>query len=141
VLKRTLSFTVVDEAELVHSRIVDGPGMAYVPLLKSLVSYRSEAGHISARRLELGKWRHQMVIVKVVIEAEVLAAADSMIKADSELITPLRLNRCGHQFIGAVGGNRNILQQVNSSRIQTAERNDVPREQIRVELTIRDIRG
>ena len=65
------------------------------------------------------------MIVKVIVEAQVLTAADAVIEPERELVTPLRLNRCSHQFIGAVGWNRNILQQVNSSRIQASQRDDV----------------
>ena len=124
-LEGPLRFTVVVEAELVNGCVVDGPGMANVPLLKSLVSYRSEAGHIRPGRFKLSKRRHEVMIVKVIVEAQVLTAADAVIEPECELVTPFRLNRCSHQFIGAVGWNRNILQQVNSSRIQASKGNDI----------------
>src|SRR6185312_3535882 len=53
VLERTLRFTVVVEAELVHGCVADGPGMGNVPLLKALVGDGAETGHIRAGGLKL----------------------------------------------------------------------------------------
>src|SRR5947199_6374902 len=109
-LKRSLRFTVVVEAELVHGGVVDRPGMANTPLLKSLVSYRSESGQIRTGRFKLCEWRNEVVIVKVVVKAKVLLVVYAVVKAHCELITTLGLHRCSHQRIGTVGWNRNILQ-------------------------------
>src|SRR5205807_428668 len=75
--------------------------------------------------LELREWRDQMVIIKIVIKAEVLLVIEAMVKPQRKLIPTLWLYRCCHECIAAVRGHRNILQQVNRSGIQAAQRNNV----------------
>ena len=55
-LEGPLRFTIVVEAEFVHRGVADGPGVADVPLLKSLVGDGAETGHICAGRFELREW-------------------------------------------------------------------------------------
>ena len=69
VLKGALRFTVVVKAELVHRCIADSPGMADVPLLKTLISDGAKTGHIRPGRLKLREGRNQMIIVEIVIKA------------------------------------------------------------------------
>src|SRR5713226_4975481 len=131
-LEGPLRFTIVVEAELVHRRVADGPGMADVPLLKSLVGNGAETGHIRARRLELREWGDQMVIIKIVIKAEVLLVIEAVVNPYGELVRTLRLRRCSHKFVAVVGWDWDKLEQVNGGGIQTAQRNDVTREEARI---------
>ena len=80
VLKRPLRFAIVVETELIHGRIADRPGMADVPLLKSLVGNRPKTGDIRAGCLELREWGDEMVIIKIVVKAEVLLAIEAVVK-------------------------------------------------------------
>src|SRR5258708_19304031 len=54
-LEGSLRLAVVIEAKLVHRGVADGPGMADVPLLESLVGNGSESGHVRPRTLKLRK--------------------------------------------------------------------------------------
>ena len=128
VLERTLRFTVVVEAELVHGCVADGPGMADVPLLKALVGDGAETGHIRAGGLKLRKWRNQMIIIKIVIEAEVLLIIEPMVNSQCKLVATLWLNRRTHKLVTAIGRGGDVLQQINRGGIEASERNDVIRE-------------
>ena len=54
-LEGPLRFTIVVEAEFVHRRVADGPGVADVPLLKALTRGGGETGDVGAGSLKLGE--------------------------------------------------------------------------------------
>src|SRR6266849_7737212 len=54
-LESFLRFAIVIETKLVHCGVADGPRMAEVPLLESLVGNGSKTGHVRAGSLELRK--------------------------------------------------------------------------------------
>src|SRR5438270_8124709 len=67
VLECTLGFAVVVKPEFIDRAVVDGPGMADIPLLKALFCRRSKAGHVGASGLELSKRRDQAVVVEIIV--------------------------------------------------------------------------
>ena len=54
-LEGTLCFAVVVEAEFIDRAVVDGPGVADVPLLKALTRGGGETGDVGAGSLKLGE--------------------------------------------------------------------------------------
>src|SRR2546423_4898571 len=124
-LKGPLSLTIVVEAELVHRRVVDGPCMADVPLLKSLISNGPEAGHVRARRLELREWGDHVVIIKIVVKAEILLVIDAMVNACRKLIVTLRLHWRTHKLVTIISGSWDKLEQINRGGVLARKWNDV----------------
>src|SRR6266852_3910126 len=102
-LEGSLCLAVVVEAEFVDHCVADRPGMADVPLLKSLVGTRAESRHIRARGLELREWRDQVMIVEIVIKAEVLLVVEAMIKLHGELVAAFGLHRRSDKYAAVVG--------------------------------------
>jgi len=125
VLESPLRLTVVVEAELVHSCVADGPCVADVPLLKSLIDDGPETGHIRSGRLEHREWGDQMIIVEIVIKTEVLLVVKAVVKPYRKLVRTHWLHRRSHQFVAVVGWDWDILKQVNGRGIQTSQRDDV----------------
>ena len=76
-----LRFAIVVEAKLVNGSVVDGPGVADVPLLESLVGDGSETRYVGAGSLKLRKGRDYVVIIEIVVEAEVLFVVDAVIES------------------------------------------------------------
>src|SRR3954463_15011558 len=67
-----------------------------------------------------------MMIIKIVIETEVLIGAQAMIDSNCKLIAALWLHRRTHQLISIVRRDRHVLEhQVNRGGIHAFERNDV----------------
>src|SRR5207253_2825578 len=83
---------------------------------------RGKAWHIGTGCLKLRERRNQAVVVKIVIDAEVLAVANPMIELNRELVTAVGLDWNCHQRI-AGRGSRNELKQVHSGRVHTGQRN------------------
>ena len=81
-----LRFTIVVEAKLVHGTVADGPGVADVPLLESLVGDGSKTRHVGAGRLKLRKGRDYVVIIEIIVEAEILPVVDAVIEFYRELV-------------------------------------------------------
>src|SRR3954447_25213824 len=99
--------------------------MADVPLLKALVSDRTETGDIRPGRFELRERRDQMVIIKIVIKTEVLLVTEAVVKPHRELVATFRLHRRTYKFVAIVGRGRDKLKQVNRGGILASKRNDV----------------
>src|SRR5947209_5740224 len=93
VLEGFLRFTIVVEAKLVHRRVVDGPGMADIPLLESLVGDGSKAWHVRASRLKLRKRRDDVVIIEIIVKTKVLLVVNAVIDLYRKLIATVRLHR------------------------------------------------
>ena len=53
-----------------------------------------------------------------------------MVELHRELIAAFGLHRSGHKNAAVVGGNWDILKQVNGGGIQTAQRDDIAGEKI-----------
>jgi hypothetical protein len=104
--------------------------VADVPLLKSLVGSGPETGHIRAGSLELRKRRDGMVIIKIVINAEILPVVQTMINAYRKLVITVGLYGGCYELIAAVSRSWNKLEQVNRSGIQTSKGDDVPGEEV-----------
>ena len=111
--------------------------MADVVLLESFVGSGSESGHVRARSLELGKRRDYVVIIEIIVEAEVLPIVDPVIDLHRKLVAAFGLHRGGHECTVIVGRSRHILKQVDRSRIQAAEWDDVVREKVGISLGVR----
>src|SRR4030095_13410736 len=137
-LKSSLRFAIVVEAEFIHRTVVDSPGMADVPLLESLFSDRSETGHVRAGSLKLRKRRNYVVIVEIVVEAEVLFVIDAMIDSYRELVATGGLdgNSLNEVACRARRGKRNKLQQVYCSRIEAFQGNLVARKDVTIENAV-----
>src|ERR1700746_303992 len=140
-LKRFLSLAVVVESKFVNCGVADGPGMADIPLLIAVVGSGPETWHIRARSLELGEGKDRVVISEIVINAEVLFVVDAMVEPHRELVGARWLHRRSHEFIAIVGWGWRILEQVSGRGIEAAQRNTVPREEVRIELPVRNVRG
>ena len=110
--------------------------MADVPLLKAFVSDGAETGHIGAGRLELREWRDQMVIIKIVVEAEVLLVIEAVVKPNRKLVGTLGLHGRTYKFVAAIGWSWDELQQVNRGRIQATKGNNVIWEEVRIKLGV-----
>ena len=117
-LERSLPFAIVVKAELVNRCVVKRPGMGNIPLLKTFVNNGTEARNARSGGLKYRKRRDQVVIVKIVVNAEVLITIDAVIKPDRKLVAALRLHWGGNESATAGKWSGNIVQQVDSSRIQ-----------------------
>src|SRR5262249_290858 len=91
--------------------------------------------------LEDGKWRYGVVVVEVVIEAKVLLVIDPVVELQGELIAPVRLHRRGDKLAATIRRKRDVRKQVDSGGIEAAKRNNISREEIGIELLIRDVRS
>src|SRR6266566_3141123 len=120
-LECTLGFAVVVKPEFIDRAVVDGPGMADIPLLKALFCRRSKAGDVCASGLELSKRRDQAVVVEIIVNAEILAVADSVVELERELVAAIRLHRDSHQDV-AIGRRGHKLKQVHSRRVHASQR-------------------
>src|SRR5258708_37029712 len=110
-LKGTLRFAIVVEAELIDRAVVDGPGMADIPLLKALSDGGGEAGYVGSGGLELSEGQDHMVIVEIVVDAEGLLVINSVVHLDRELVAALWLYRHGLSLIGSyIGGRHEVLE-------------------------------
>src|SRR5437870_7177376 len=78
-----LAFTEIGETSLVDSSGIQRPGMREVPLLKSLVRERAEAGKVGAPGLKLCKRIQLVVIGEIVIRIELLAVVYPVVQAQS----------------------------------------------------------
>ncbi len=118
-LKCPLRLTVEVEAELIDSTIADGPGMADVPLLKPFVDDGPKPRNVRARRLKHRKRGDLVIVVKIIVEAEVLPIVDAVINLHRKLVGTHRLHRRSHKLVASVRRSGNILQQVNRGGVET----------------------
>ena len=111
--ERALSFPEIRNPGFIHYRGAEGPGMAYIHLLRSRLVQVAEAGQkISGLRLEFCKGLRIVCVVEIVIHAQVLAFVDVMIQLDGELI--LVLLRLWNRLKDIVG-IRQRFEQVGSA--------------------------
>ena len=110
VLERSLPLAVVVEPKFIDSGITQRPGVGEVPLLIAVINDRSETGHTRPCCFEHRERRNRVIVVKVVIDAQVLLRIQSVIEPHRELIATRRLHRRSHQR--AAGGKRSgdVLQ-------------------------------
>ena len=66
-----------------------------------------------------------MMVIKIIIKTEVLLVIKAVVKTYCELVATLGLHRRSHKSVAAVSGGWDILEQVDGSRIKTAERNNI----------------
>src|SRR5205823_1575306 len=72
VLERALSLAVVVEPKFIDSGITQRPGVGEVPLLIAVINNGAETGYTRPCRFKHREWRNRVVVVKVVIDAQVL---------------------------------------------------------------------
>ena len=108
----------IGEAGLIHQSIGDGPGMAQVPLLKTIVIKVAKAGNSRTGRLEFVVGLQLTDIVEIVINAETLVAGNLLIKAHGELISVIGTHWHGLvQTRSDVSRRNELLHQVDRNRI------------------------
>src|SRR2546425_4631824 len=137
-----LAFTEIGETSLVDSSGIQRPGMREVPLLKSLVRDRAEAGKVGAPGLKLCKRIQLVVIGEIVIRIELLAVVDPVVQAQSELVSVIVPVGNGlERPIGAVGVGHVLLQQREGHRVLAVAGNDVRRKNRGPGYAVRRQRG
>jgi len=136
-LKCPLAFAVVIETEFVHRAASECPCVGNVPLLEALRQNAPEAGDIGARKLEVGERLQRTIIIKIVIDAQVLLVVDPVVDFHCELVAADGLGGDRADQITVAGRAGNKLQQINRRGVHASEGNQAGREHTRVCVAIR----
>src|SRR6202041_2897727 len=135
VLERQLTFTVVGEVKLVHRAVADGPIVGDVPLLETLGKNAAEAGNVRAGQFEKRKGLQGAIVIKVVIDAEVLLVGKPMVDLDGELVAPNGF--CGDALDGVPGPRSgDELKQIHSRGVHAGQGNLVVGENTCIRNTV-----
>src|ERR1700689_4267309 len=136
VLERALALAVVVEMKFVDRVVAERPGVGNIPLLKAFSDDTAEARDVGAGQFEERKRLQRAVVVKVVVDAEVLLVSQPVIDLHCEVVAALGLRRNGFDGVAAIARSGHELHQINGRRIQAGKRNLVVRENARVNLAI-----
>src|SRR5450755_1312199 len=128
-LESQLPFPQVCNPELIDERIADCPGVAWVPLLKTLLYDRAKARNVRSRSLEVVERRMRGSVGEIIVDAQILSIIDLVIHAERELVLIVSLGRntliCTARY---VCWRWQILQQVPGHRVHARRGNEGARE-------------
>ena len=117
-----LPFAKIAEAEFVHRSGTYCRSVRDVQLLRARCIVSGKIARRGARGLELGKGVQRVVVIEIVVGRGLLIVRPIMVDPNLELVAVIRFVRCDlHSAASASSGN--VLQQAESDRVKTSNRN------------------
>src|SRR5690242_17789414 len=94
-VKGPLGLPHIRKTEFVYYVIAERPGVAQVPLLKTLFAAGAEAGDVGPGCLEIVKGIERVFVRKVVVGAEILLGVDVVIETKCRLVRTVAAGKNG----------------------------------------------
>ncbi len=130
--KCALALTEKCEPRLVNRGRSNGPGVADVQLLNSLVCQIAKTGHCRAASLKFRKRLSQIVLCEVIVSCQVLVLCQLMVDLDRELVAALMLQRSRLKNGVTDVRVRNATQEVQRCLVHALRWNHIAWENSRV---------